>query len=283
MGGWSPPRPASLACGPCVLTRPFLCVCLCPTRSSHKDICHTGLGPTWGPHFTLVTSVKTRIFKGSHTWRSWESGLKRVNFGGHGSAIFLGGDIGDKRPPFSRGSFCAECRARITRLAVTPPAASSCALASTCVTGCPRCHRDSASPFLSRRTYTFSLAVDPNSRKDGEASSRRNGELRPPQRPRSMGSIQALQVTVPFLRSGLYVSLCGRSLVGVAPRTPRLPRLQTAQPAEAGPTPWVESGRAGVNGDLPEAGPPFPGGRGAGGAGMTAWPAARPVSCSLVL
>lgn len=200
-----PPRPASLACGPCVLTRPFFCVCLCPTRSSHKDTCHTGSGPTRGPHFTLVTSVKTRIFKGSHTWRSWESGLKRVNFGGHGSAIFLGGDMGDKRPPFSRGSFCAECRARITRLAVTPPAASSCALASTCVTGCPRCHRDLASPFLSRRTYTFSLAVDPNPRKDGEAGSRRNGELRPPQRPRSMGSIQALQVTVPFLRSGLYV------------------------------------------------------------------------------
>ncbi|XP_023393963.1 ubiquitin-associated and SH3 domain-containing protein A [Pteropus vampyrus] len=50
--------------------------------------------------------------------------------------------------------------------------------------------------WVKHRTYTFSLTVDPNSRKDGEAGSRRNGELHPPQRPRSMGSIQALQAAV---------------------------------------------------------------------------------------
>lgn len=63
--------------------------------------------------------------------------------------------------------------------------------------GFPR-HPDAGPRFLSHRTYTFSLAVDPNHRKDGEASSRRNGELLPPPRPRSVGSLQALQVREPF-------------------------------------------------------------------------------------
>lgn len=179
--------------------------------------------------------------------------------------------MGDKQPPFSRGLFRAECRARITHLAVTRPARPVLCTREHVRGWCPRSHCDSASRFLSRRTYTFSLTVDPNSRKDGEAGSRRNGELHPPQRPRSMGSIQALQVTVPFLWSSSAAPplccLCRRSLVGVAvrlvpaPHTPRLPRLQMAQPAEAGLTPWVESRRAGVSGDLPEAGPRLPGGR----------------------
>ncbi|KAM5275569.1 ubiquitin-associated and SH3 domain-containing protein A isoform 3-T3 [Hipposideros larvatus] len=50
--------------------------------------------------------------------------------------------------------------------------------------------------WVKHRTYTFSLAMDLNSRKDGDASSRRNGEVPPPQRPRSIGSIQALQATI---------------------------------------------------------------------------------------
>lgn len=60
-------------------------------------------------------------------------------------------------------------------------------------------HPDAGPRLLSHRTYTFSLALDPNLRKDAEASSRRNGELLPPPRPRSTGSLQALQVRGPFL------------------------------------------------------------------------------------
>ncbi|CAK6442046.1 unnamed protein product [Pipistrellus nathusii] len=50
--------------------------------------------------------------------------------------------------------------------------------------------------WVKHRTYTFSLALDPNLRKDAEASSRRNGELLPPPRPRSTGSLQALQAAI---------------------------------------------------------------------------------------
>ncbi|XP_036303344.1 ubiquitin-associated and SH3 domain-containing protein A isoform X2 [Pipistrellus kuhlii] len=50
--------------------------------------------------------------------------------------------------------------------------------------------------WVKHRTYTFSLALDPNLRKDAEASSRRNGELLPPPRPRSAGSLQALQAAI---------------------------------------------------------------------------------------
>ncbi|XP_066222013.1 ubiquitin-associated and SH3 domain-containing protein A isoform X2 [Saccopteryx leptura] len=58
--------------------------------------------------------------------------------------------------------------------------------------------------WVKHRTYTFSLTVDLNSRKDGEASSRSSGEPHPPPRPRSAGSIQALQATV-MRRSVLVV------------------------------------------------------------------------------
>nr|XP_019601219.1 PREDICTED: ubiquitin-associated and SH3 domain-containing protein A isoform X1 [Rhinolophus sinicus] len=57
--------------------------------------------------------------------------------------------------------------------------------------------------WVKHRMYTFSLAVDLNSRKDGDTSSRRNGEVHPPPRPRSMGSIQALQGAI--LRKSVLV------------------------------------------------------------------------------
>nr|XP_008533514.1 PREDICTED: ubiquitin-associated and SH3 domain-containing protein A isoform X1 [Equus przewalskii] len=50
--------------------------------------------------------------------------------------------------------------------------------------------------WVKHRTYTFSLAVDLNSRKDGAASSKRNGEFHPPQTSRSLSSVQALQATI---------------------------------------------------------------------------------------
>ncbi|XP_058379393.1 ubiquitin-associated and SH3 domain-containing protein A isoform X1 [Diceros bicornis minor] len=50
--------------------------------------------------------------------------------------------------------------------------------------------------WVKHRTYTFSLAMDLNSKKDGEASSRRNGELHPPQTARNLSSMQALQATI---------------------------------------------------------------------------------------
>lgn len=158
------------------------------------------------------------------------------------------------------------------------------------MTGCPRCHRDSASRFLSHRIYTFGPAADPNSSEDGEAGSRRNGELHPPQRPRSMGSIQALQVMVPFLWSSSvappsrYVCVDAALSGWLSCSSPRAPHPQTAQAADGtasgGRThPYVESRREGVPGNLLEAGPPFPGGRrGRGGAGMMAESGARPAS-----
>ncbi|KAK2506760.1 hypothetical protein MC885_015046 [Smutsia gigantea] len=70
-------------------------------------------------------------------------------------------------------------------------------------TGCrgflPENHTERASEcdtWVRHRTYTFSLAMDLNSRKDGEASSRRNGELPPPQTPGGTNSIQALQASI---------------------------------------------------------------------------------------
>ncbi|XP_036075405.1 ubiquitin-associated and SH3 domain-containing protein A isoform X2 [Rousettus aegyptiacus] len=70
-------------------------------------------------------------------------------------------------------------------------------------TGCrgflPKNYTDRArecDTWVKHRIYTFGQAADPNSREDGEAGSRRNGELHPPQRPRSMGSIQALQAAI---------------------------------------------------------------------------------------
>ncbi|XP_057360883.1 ubiquitin-associated and SH3 domain-containing protein A isoform X1 [Manis pentadactyla] len=50
--------------------------------------------------------------------------------------------------------------------------------------------------WVRHRTYTFSLAMDLNSRKDGEASSRQNGELPPPQTPGGMNNMQALQASI---------------------------------------------------------------------------------------
>ncbi|XP_008575131.1 PREDICTED: ubiquitin-associated and SH3 domain-containing protein A [Galeopterus variegatus] len=50
--------------------------------------------------------------------------------------------------------------------------------------------------WVKHRTYTFSLAVDLNYRKDGEASGRRNGEFHPPQASRSASNVQALQATI---------------------------------------------------------------------------------------
>ena len=51
--------------------------------------------------------------------------------------------------------------------------------------------------FLSHRTYTFSVAPDLSSGKDGEASSRRNGDPQPPRMSRSISSLQSLQVMGP--------------------------------------------------------------------------------------
>ncbi|XP_003823930.4 ubiquitin-associated and SH3 domain-containing protein A isoform X2 [Pan paniscus] len=69
-------------------------------------------------------------------------------------------------------------------------------------TGCrgflPENYTDRASEsdtWVKHRMYTFSLATDLNSRRDGEASSRCSGEFLP-QTARSLSSLQALQATV---------------------------------------------------------------------------------------
>ncbi|KAM6222613.1 ubiquitin-associated and SH3 domain-containing protein A [Rhynchocyon petersi] len=61
-----------------------------------------------------------------------------------------------------------------------------------------------ADTWVKHRTYTFSLAMDLNSRKDGDTISRRNGESHPPQMSRSISSVQALQATI-LRRSVLVV------------------------------------------------------------------------------
>ncbi|XP_037380800.1 ubiquitin-associated and SH3 domain-containing protein A [Talpa occidentalis] len=50
--------------------------------------------------------------------------------------------------------------------------------------------------WVKHRTYTFNLALDLNPKKDGEASSRRNGEPHPPPAPRSMQSPPAPQDSI---------------------------------------------------------------------------------------
>nr|XP_048307239.1 ubiquitin-associated and SH3 domain-containing protein A isoform X1 [Myodes glareolus] len=60
-----------------------------------------------------------------------------------------------------------------------------------------------ADTWVKHRTYTFSLAMDLNSRKDGDASSRRNGAFQPPSMLRNISSIQALQATI--MRRGVLV------------------------------------------------------------------------------
>ncbi|CAI9175958.1 unnamed protein product [Rangifer tarandus platyrhynchus] len=50
--------------------------------------------------------------------------------------------------------------------------------------------------WVRHRTYTFSAAPDMSSRKDGEASSRRNGEPNPPSSSRSLSSLQSPQATI---------------------------------------------------------------------------------------
>uniref|UniRef100_H0VNQ5 Ubiquitin-associated and SH3 domain-containing protein A n=1 Tax=Cavia porcellus TaxID=10141 RepID=H0VNQ5_CAVPO len=52
-----------------------------------------------------------------------------------------------------------------------------------------------ADTWVKHRTYTFSLATDTSSRKDAEASGRRNGDFHSPT-PRSISSLQALQATL---------------------------------------------------------------------------------------
>ncbi|XP_021500847.1 ubiquitin-associated and SH3 domain-containing protein A isoform X2 [Meriones unguiculatus] len=64
-----------------------------------------------------------------------------------------------------------------------------------------------ADTWVKHRTYTFSLAMDLNSRRDGEAISRRNGESHTPSMPRSVSSIQALQATI--ARRGVLVARHG--------------------------------------------------------------------------
>ncbi|XP_045396676.1 ubiquitin-associated and SH3 domain-containing protein A isoform X1 [Lemur catta] len=53
-----------------------------------------------------------------------------------------------------------------------------------------------ADTWVKHRTYTFSLATDLDSRKDGEGGSSQSAEFHPPQTSRSLSSIQALQATV---------------------------------------------------------------------------------------
>uniref|UniRef100_F1MYY9 Ubiquitin associated and SH3 domain containing A n=2 Tax=Bos TaxID=9903 RepID=F1MYY9_BOVIN len=50
--------------------------------------------------------------------------------------------------------------------------------------------------WVRHRTYTFSVTPDLSSRKDGEASSRRNGDPNPPSSSRSLSSLQSLQATI---------------------------------------------------------------------------------------
>lgn len=63
---WFLPRPISRACSHGLLPRGLLPgaspggpLCVCVLISSPKDTSHEGLGPLTGPHFTLITSVKT--------------------------------------------------------------------------------------------------------------------------------------------------------------------------------------------------------------------------------
>ncbi|XP_047421339.1 ubiquitin-associated and SH3 domain-containing protein A isoform X1 [Sciurus carolinensis] len=50
--------------------------------------------------------------------------------------------------------------------------------------------------WVKHRTYTFGLAMDVNSRKDGDSNSRRNGEFHPSPASRGVGSVLALQATI---------------------------------------------------------------------------------------
>ncbi|XP_004842497.1 ubiquitin-associated and SH3 domain-containing protein A isoform X2 [Heterocephalus glaber] len=61
-----------------------------------------------------------------------------------------------------------------------------------------------ADTWTKHRTYTFSLAMDLNSRKDGEASGQRNGEFHAPTS-RSVSSIQASQARVAMARRSVLV------------------------------------------------------------------------------
>ncbi|XP_006893994.1 PREDICTED: ubiquitin-associated and SH3 domain-containing protein A [Elephantulus edwardii] len=61
-----------------------------------------------------------------------------------------------------------------------------------------------ADTWVKHRTYTFSLAMDLNSRKDSESSNRKNGELQSSHTSRSISSVQALQATI-LRRSVLVV------------------------------------------------------------------------------
>ncbi|KAK2089910.1 hypothetical protein P7K49_032576 [Saguinus oedipus] len=92
------------------------------------------------------------------------------------------------------------------------------------------------------RTYTFSLAADLNSRKDGETSSRRSGEFLS-QTARSLSSIQALQLLLHrhILPAGLERrSRCGSArgppTSAEVPRGPALVRLLRAD--REPPPPW---------------------------------------------
>ncbi|XP_052019426.1 ubiquitin-associated and SH3 domain-containing protein A isoform X1 [Apodemus sylvaticus] len=60
-----------------------------------------------------------------------------------------------------------------------------------------------ADTWVKHRTYTFSLAMDLNSRKDFEAGSRGNGDSHTPSMSRNISSIQALQATI--ARRGVLV------------------------------------------------------------------------------
>ncbi|XP_012882864.1 PREDICTED: ubiquitin-associated and SH3 domain-containing protein A isoform X2 [Dipodomys ordii] len=61
-----------------------------------------------------------------------------------------------------------------------------------------------ADTWVKHRTYTFNLAIDLNSRKDGEASGSRNRDCQPPSVSRSLSSVQALQAAI-LRRSVLVV------------------------------------------------------------------------------
>ncbi|XP_069886866.1 ubiquitin-associated and SH3 domain-containing protein A isoform X4 [Dipodomys merriami] len=67
-----------------------------------------------------------------------------------------------------------------------------------------------ADTWVKHRTYTFNLAIDLNSRKDGEASGSRNRDCQPPSVSRCLSSVQALQAAI--LRRSVLVVRHGERL-----------------------------------------------------------------------
>lgn len=196
---------------PCALTGPCLCVSVASSLLIRS--------PAMWIRATPVTLFNPHpLFKGpmsayGHMPRCWGFGLPIPGL------LTPGGDTMTRSHQVLR-TYCVRS-AGLIPVSVPPHGdlSSSSRHAHSGAHLCPgaaRRLRDPAPRFSSRRTYTFSLAVDLNSSRDSDASSRRNGDLHPPQRPRSVGSVQALQVTEGATRHHRPHRLC----VGTASQGP---------------------------------------------------------------